>query len=539
MCPESETTLGLFDDKSVPLFGSDGTSGYLILAIPWVILSIIFFDPYKDFFIWIFLSFLLGTGFQICVYYLKFRRFNNPYTQEELDVLLKSVVTDMEYFKPIQVWLRSSDRSIYSHTSNILFTAILFSESAIHDLLKHPEMAKVVLAETILRISRESVLWNLLKGAIIFTFYSVVEGGIFFIQVLDFDFFITNGFSIIILTAIIFVSMMFILPIVFCYRKDTSEEQIVELYGIPPIAARMQVFGGISSSQAMLDDMLSNESDSDIRNEKRKAMKTAFVISFISLLISLPILYIAYGVSPVLGHLMPILFSIIIAGAVFLIVFVSWPIYKIWKMMRKPRDTTDEFQDSRSIQIEESFRSTAILRGLIVRSDRLPNDEIIINVIDENRDNIIYTISPPILEVLTNTQTLTSFIKTDVERTLFQKKQDRYAKYAVSFLVLFLAISMLYAFLSPTVASFEERFTIFGFAFVAYLMFSGILFSVQYVIKRRGEIEIDMKGCKESPDLTKALKALKDAHITQPFGKTSYSTRLMRIEKKCLESSND
>jgi len=127
---------------------------------------------------WTITTLLVGSAVQFIVFGLKLILFRNPVTNAEILTLFEEVRDELGASRRIQLWSRSTDKGVFLSTSNLLFKAILLSESAIGNILGKREKGKVVLAREVLMLGRVNPIRGFALG--LFGFWGVSFSELFF-----------------------------------------------------------------------------------------------------------------------------------------------------------------------------------------------------------------------------------------------------------------------------------------------------------------------------------------------------------------------
>jgi len=515
--------------SSVPLFTGSSYDGLYIIGFLWgfilQLLTYIFHFAF-DIFQWLLLTLLAGVLLQYLYNFWKRRRFRNPVVNAELIAMFEDVQDRLGTGHNIEIWCRRIDRSIFLSTVNPVFKAILLSESTIADLLDKKEKGKVVIAREILMMKRINPNIGSLIGVLIFTFFAFAENLFFFESIGEIIF----SFGPIILAgSIVAVLLLVILGMFILSRKQGNIDKIVgEIFGFAPDAAMVEVVTGVNIPDEILFQVKQDKEERK-PNRRSAALRTSALAAIIAFAISYVIMFIFMSGSSIF-YIFATVMSTVLAFGAFMITFMTrimWPLFR-----PGPRSTEWDIQVPFASDLQSYLRKFVGLESIEVRGIKPPADEmyglIVLKLNEKFEEEVIEAIYPSMLEDIHEVDLAGPLILSEIRRKEIEKKHNRISYSFLGIAIPVLAIGMIYALLN---IRFPDFFIVFFQIFAIYIIMTMIPAIVMTYWTRREEIKSDADIAVTCTRFRETLKTLIDNHHTLPYGKTSYRTRLERIDK--------
>jgi len=529
LSPQSEPE-PMYTLTSVPLFSGTLYHGIILGGSGWgIILRILSYFTSINFDIlqWCLTTFLVVALIQFFFYGWKRRRFRNPVKNPELFSLFEKVKNDLGKGQGIDLWYREIDRSIFLSTVNPLFKAILFSESAIADILDNGEKGKVLLAREVLMIERVSAYSRMILGLLGVTLVAFFES-ISFGGTLGYIVF-SIGPIIMVLTIIGLLLILVSIPYRISRREQDINKLVEDLYGFDPDAARLEVLVGVTIPDEVLEEVKRDEAEGK-PSVMRKMVRKGGVAAIISFVIVFVIMFIFLSDS-VFFLTFALSISAITAFGAFGIVLMIGPVWSIIKP-GSTRNTDYDIQIPFAADVQGFLSKFPDLDRIIIRGVKPLSDDmygLVVLRLDKNyEEKTLYGLLPNILKDIHDIQLVGPLILSEIKRDEIEKRYNRINHGVVGISILFLFISM---FLSITLIGLTGFFFIFLQILFIYLIMAFIPSFYMYYWKRKSEIRSDTEIAISCPRFRETLQILIDKHHTLPYGKTSYRTRLERVNK--------
>jgi hypothetical protein len=516
--------------SSVPLFSGIEYQGSYIVGILWGLVQQIFlgiFDIALDIFQWLLLTMFFGFLLHYIYFVWKRFRFRNPLENPELTDLFHSVTIMLGKGENVELWYRDIDRSVFLSTVNPLFQAILLSESAIADILEKKEKAKIVLAREVLVMTRTNSHFRLLLGVLVFTLFTFLEN---FFSFTSFGPIIFSAGPLILTAMLITFFIAAIIIMVHRIRKEGDiDKSVEEMLGYPPDAAMIDVFSGFTIPEQELLKIKKDEEEGK-PSEPLKAVRRGIVAGVLSFPLSFIIFYfLVLGFSS-----LRLIFSLALSSVVTFAAFVLTSMLSMmWKVIQPgPRSTEWDIQVPFANEIQAFLRQFKELGNIDVRGIKSPSDEmyglIILRLNKNYEEEVLDSMFPRTLKDIHEVELAGPLILSELRRKEIEKRSNRLG-YGV---VVVMILSMVLSFIIPIMLF---GFTMFLFVLAPLLIVAQFLFFVPLGYfsykKRKDEIMSDVEIATSCPRFREALQILIDNHHTQPYGITSYRTRLDRIDK--------
>lgn len=530
MSPQSELdptgrSSGIF------LFNGFFYEGIVLLGMLWALIpgSIgLFFGIEYSILEWFILSLVAGLTIQLITFGLKLVRFRNPVTNAELLSLFEEVKADIGTGQDIQLWFRDIDRAVFLSTTNPFFRAILLSESTIADLLEKPEKGKVVLAREALMMQRVSPISGLALGLLAFVFISLNEGAFFTFSL--FSFFSIDMMSLGIILIFAGIMVVIILASVIVARSTKQIDKTLEdLYGCSPEAVTAEVLTGHLIPDKIIDDAKRDEAEG-----KPSLLMKMLKRSILAVVITIPAsFFIQVLLLPRMLEfiLVPLTFSAILGFMVFMLTFLIIPMFHMIREHSK-RTTDWDIQHPFADSIQQFLGDFPDYENLAVKAVTPQSNEMFGLVVErpkhDSSGKAIFDMSPQMLKDIEDVNLAGPLVLSEVRRKDIERKYNL-LNYSLSGLaVIILTISMIWAF---SYYSFDLIITFLPVLIICPILLVPPSIALS-VWKRRAEIKSDVEIARKYPQFLVALQTLVDRHHTQPYGITSYRTRLERIKER-------
>ena len=529
MSPSSE--LGnMRTQSSVPLFSGTFYEGLYISGFLWgftlQILSYVL-EITLDIFQWLLITLLVGLLMQYIYYGWKRQRFRNPVDNHELLALFEEVKYKLGKGQNIELWFRSIDRGIFLSTVNPLFQAILLSESTIADILEKSELGKIILAKEVLLMERTRPHNRMILGILGFALFSFIESMSFGSS---FGFILFSIGPIVLAIGFIAILLVSVLAILILSRgNDDIDKTVEDLFGSSPDIAIMEVMTGIKVPGEVIEKIRRDEEEGK-PSPMKKAVRIAAPVSIITTFIVFIIVMIMFP-NPPLFPVFSVLISALAAFGVFIIIImtmVTWPIIR----PSGKRNTEWDIQVPFAADVQRFLSEFPGLDKIAVRGIKPPSDElyglVVIELDDNYEEKVLFGILPHILKDIHDVDLVGPFILSDIRRKKIEKKHNKISYGFLGIAIPILVAGMFYTLLNIGTSVF---LTVFFQIFVIYLIMTVVPAIVMSIWKRKEEIKSDAEIANTCPRFREALQTLINNHHTLPHGKTSYRTRLQRIDK--------
>jgi len=512
------------------LFSGLSYEGLLLLGMLWAFMPLnigFFFDIEFSLLEWFILSLLAGLAIQFVIFGLKIMRFRNPVTNEELLSLCEEVKTDIGKGHDIQLWFRDIDRGVFLSTRNPLFKAILLSESTIADLLEKPEKGKVVLAREMLMMERVSPIGSLVLGLLIFMFISFSEGS--FLTYGLYSFFSIDMMSLVIIIPLAAVMvLMVVVSVAVAQSTQKIDKSIEALYGASPGVVTVEVLTGYRIPDEYIEEVKQDEAEGKPSLFK-KALKRSLLIVVITVPASF-ILLILFSPRMLEFIMMALTFSILIGFMAFMLTFLVIPMFSMIRAHGK-RSTDWDVRNPFAESVTQFLGKYSDYQNLAVKAVKTHSDEMFGLVVERLKsdysEEAIFNISPHMLKDIQDADLAGPLILSELRRKDIERKSNRITYSITGIAIIFMIILFVWilSHFSP-----ELILTILPMIIILPLLMipPTIILSIW---KRRAEVRTDVEIARKYPRFLEALQTLVDRHHTQPYGITSYKTRLERIKQ--------
>ncbi|TFG28165.1 hypothetical protein EU527_17660 [Candidatus Thorarchaeota archaeon] len=528
MSPQSELDfMGM--QRSVPLFSSQLGSGLIILAIFWaLVLRVVLFiaGVVIDFLLWIVLTILVGSLMLIAWSLWKRKRFCNPVTDRGLLNLYEEVKRDLGKGDDIELWYREIDRQVFMSASDIFFKALLFSESAIADILEKPDKGKMLLAKEVLKVEKERPTTRFLLSVLGFTLFSLLESLFLldFIEVLFFSF----GTALLTIIVITVVVLLVIIPVLRTGQQDNVDEIIEQLYGFPPDAAMFEVFYGLPISDEMLHK--AKEEKEENPGQRRIALRKATIATLIVSPIAFIIFYISQSAISIV-FILTLFMTIVVSAGAFIIVYMTSFMWPLLSMGRRERSTEWDIQIPLAQEVQTFLNHQGDSEQFRVVGVKYSSDDdyglVILRLQPTYSEESVYGVAPSIVKELHDVELLGPLIFSELEKNEIERKERRMSYCVLAVAFPFLAICILWLLINTGLYGFLTY--LLQILFV-YLIISLVPLGLMTYWKRMTIMESEIEIIRGYPKYREALEILIKHHYTLPYGMTSYKTRLERID---------
>lgn len=512
------------------MFSGEMELGFYIAGFLWgFVLQFIQFTTriFLDILQWLLVTVLVGFVFQSLYAVLKRKRFYNPVTNKELIDLFAQVTSELGKGQGIELWLRDIDRDVFLATSNPFYKAILFSKSAISDILEKEKKGKVLLAREVLKIEDLHPLGRTAMGLLGFTFFSFLEfqstpGPLQFVM-------FSMGLVIPAIMIITIVLIFTIIPFTSSRSGKKIDQALEELYGITPEAAMIDVLTGIEFTDELIEET-KRKSETELTLRKRESLKNGAIAAMIAVLFSFVIMYSFHPDSPIWVFFLVVM-PLIIGVVAFAVVYITG---LMWDFIKPggERMTEWDVQVPFAADVQDFLHKFFSPNEVVVRAVKPPMHEkygLVISKLNANyQEKPVCSILPHTLEDIHDVELVGSLILSEIKRNDIEKRYNRFNSVFVGGGIIFLAGSMLYSF----TLGFERLFGLFVPIFLIYFVMAFVPIIVLSLWKRNAEIKSDIRVANECPKFIEVLQILIDRHHTLPYGVTSYRSRLERVEKK-------
>ncbi|MFX1368335.1 MAG: hypothetical protein ACFFAY_07045 [Promethearchaeota archaeon] len=528
MSPQSQLDLP-GTQSSIPLFSGAFYEGYYIAGFAWgIVLQLILYIIHItiDIFQWLIMTIVAGLFAHFFVLVMKKRRFYNPVSNQAITALFEDVKRDLGSGEGIELWYRTIDRGVFLSTSNLLFKAILLSESTIADVLEKEDKGRILLAREVLLIERLSPLSRLAIALLAFVLSSFFESMSFGGALTYISFSLAPN----VLAVGIIGVLMAAASISYIQSKSVNKiDQLLEdSYGQPPAAAMIEVLTGFRISEEMIEEAKREEEETPSRS--RAALKQGMVGALVAFFVAFSVMFFLFSRYRLFMTFAVVISAIVGFGA-FVIIFMT---SSMWFLIKPTGSRSTEYD----IQVPFAADVQGFLNQFLddertaVIATKLPFHEeygfVIARLQDNYQEKTLFSLMPQILKDINDVELAGSLILSEIWRKDIEKRYNRFSYASVGAAIIFLISSIS---ISLMLFGFEEFFAIFLPILGLYTIVAIIPSTLAAYWKRTAEIRSDVRVAKACPRFIEALQILTDKHHTLPFGTTSYQTRLERIDK--------
>jgi hypothetical protein len=228
-----------------------------------------------------------------------------------------------------------------------------------------------------------------------------------------------------------------------------------------------------------------------------------------------------------------LVFSAAFAGVMFWGASSMTKINVRYSSSKRARDTSSDYRDEYTQSVQELLNREPRYEHLVVRgvklSGRGTEGLVVIDEMGEPDETTLIGILPDMLSLLRDPDLVAPYIIAEIERYQIDKKERRYGWIFVGLAFAFLIPGALWGFL--TYGLLEGTFVMLQ-VLIAYVLICAVGFGISYYWKKSKTVEADVAVATKYPRFREALHVLVTNHYTQPFGITSFRTRLDRINEK-------
>lgn len=518
--------------SSVPLFSETHYEVVWVYGIVWgLILSAFLFAMQMTIEIsqWLLVTIVAGLVLQFGSAVIKKKRFYNPVSNGDLIALFQTVTDDVGKGKEIELWFRDIDRGVFLSTINLLFKAILLSESTIADILANPEKGKSLLAKEVLMMERISSISRMVFGLSVFVLFSFFEGTSFDALTTSFLISLLSINPVVVFLAVIALVGIALVLFIPSESVTTIDEKVEALYGFPPAAARIEVLTGASVSVETLEEY------KRLRGEEgppslRVVLVVSTIVAIIAFIVTLAAMYPLSSRYPFF-----IAIAIFASGMIAFFAFgIALVVVAVLFKMRVDRKKSMEWEIqvpfARDVQI---FLDRFLGHDKVaIRAVKSPSDDdyglVIAALRDNYKEKALFSVTPTVLNDIQDPELAGPLVLSEIWRKNIEKRYKQISYPFAGFATVFLFGGMWFLF---SLLGFEMFFMLFIPLLLAYLVL--VMGTSAYLSfwKRKAEIKSDYRVARECPRFTEALQILVANHHTLPYGITSYRTRLERIEE--------
>ena len=518
-------------ERSVPLFSAQLGEGLIFAGIFWsMFLRIILYivGVGIDILLWLVLTILAGSLLIASWSLMKLKRFRNPITDPKLIDLFEEVKSDLGEGNNIELWSRDIDRQVFLSSCDLFFKAILFSGSAVADIMEKPEKGKILLDKAVLEIEKKRPIVRFFLGVLGFTIFSLIESLTIFDYFELFSFTIGLGLSLVVVIAFV-VFLVIAMALAFSQRKDV-EKTVEQIYGSPTDVAKLEVFSGMTITDEIRREAKQKEEETPSR--KSIALRHAVL----SLFIVIPIAFLIFMLSGFI-RVLKVEFSLLMASVlgafVFVMVYITsfmWPLLMIG---RGERSTEWDVQIPLAEEVQTFLYNHTNDKDLMVKGVKPPFDNdpglFVLHLRPNFTEEVLYVAMPEMLRVLNDPELIGTLILAEVKRKEVEKKEKRVSYAVLGIAFAFLAIGMIWSIMTSGLFGLLMNFlsVLLIYMLIAFVPMGGLA-----VWKRKTMLNDEVQIARQYPRYVEALEILVKTHHTLPYGMTSYKTRLERIQKK-------
>lgn len=534
MSPQSELDfMGM--ERSVPLFSSDSSSGFILAGILWAFLfrTIAYVTRSRfDILTWVVMTLGFGAVLYLSWDALKRRRFRNPVRNQDLVDVFEEVKRDLGKGEKIELWYRDIDRQVFLSASSPVFRAILFSESAIADILGKREKGKVLLAREVLKLEKRSPFVGLFANLLGFTVFAFIESLALFnvLEALVFSY----GTSMFAILIVGMLALLVVIPVVVTRsRADSIDQTIERLYGITPDAARLEVLVGMELTEDLMREA-EKEGEESQGIHRRNALRKAAALSAVAFLISLVLFYSIWsGMSSAFVIPFTLLMSAVAGVGVFVIAFMAGLMWPMMGFGSEERSTDWDVQLPLAGEVQRFLNEQGDYERLMIRGVKPPLDDdpglVVLRLKEDFTEETLHAVLPHTLKDINDAELIGPLILAELRRDEIERRERSVGFKVLAIAIPYLAIAMIWAFVTQGVFGILIYILpIFG----GYLVMALLPLGYMTLWKRRALAKSELEIAMRFPRYREALQILIDKHHMLPYGTTSYKSRLELIDKE-------
>jgi hypothetical protein len=536
------------EDRAVDQFaGANFNIAWILFAMPQILFLL---HVNLGYFVAILVGGFVGVSLQLAYYRWLVMKFRKPIGEHVMLSALTSAADRLHIDRLPETWMYSSEHPILMSSSNILFSAIVISDTAASDIARSPIPGEAALAEQLLRLSFSSRA--LRAKFFVLVMISVVS---FVWSGTDLPPFILApdpvgipgllwlpfGF---LLFFIALIAQPFVIVIHGPPRTGKVERMIVDLYRIPPHLARAQVFKGTRVDERRLSEMLMDY-PRNVEENSRKNWRRGERMSFAALLVAIAFVAAIFRVPVNALANIPLLVDYVImllmCGALafiasFWVFLFRTPPMKAWEFDDKSEWQRME-ETALTKEIEHEMNNTSDLHGYVAR--------IRTSIGDSDGDleiykshiytpaNLALIVPERMLGVLGRPELLAPYVLTAIRLDRNVEKLENGNKImAIAMVPLFIGLMLLFPILSGGI--FIEALIKFALPASALWFVIVVAWAISlYLNHRREEKRIDLETRAVYPELPNVLHMLIDSGFSPSYRHPESWKRL-----RCLESGN-
>ncbi|MFW9770007.1 MAG: hypothetical protein ACFFEM_14390, partial [Candidatus Thorarchaeota archaeon] len=298
-------------------------------------------------------------------------------------------------------------------------------------------------------------------------------------------------------------------------------------YGASPEAVTVEVLTGYK-----IPDEVIEETKQDDAEGKPGILRKIIKRSLITVVIAIPASFIILiSLSPhMLAFIMvPLIFSVFIGFMAFILTFLIIPMFSIIRA-RSKRSTDWDVRNPFADSIQQFLNESPDYQNLSVKAVKPHQDEMFGLVVErlqsDYSEEAIFNLSPHMLKDIQDADLAGPLILSELRRKDIERKYNRMSYSFSGLIIIIMTISLIWMFSHYSIEFFITFFPMI-IIFPLLMIPPGIVLSIW---KRRAEIRVDVEIAQNYPGFLEALQILIGRHHTQPFGITSYKTRLERIK---------
>ena len=529
MSPQSQPDFTA-SQGSVPLFSGELRGEMLIPGGVWAfgIRMILFLVGVGiDILSWLLPTLIVGSIISVTWSFAKRRRFRNLVTNQDLLSLFEGVRRDLGKGNDIELWQRNIDRQVFLSTGNVLFKAILFSDSAIADFLEKKDKGRILLARAVLEIEKKRPIARLLTDVLLFTVFAFTESMAFGMIHFLFYSFLTSMVSILVLAVL---GLCFVVVAIISRTKTSIDDTIERLYGTSPAAATMDVLYGLPISEEMIEKAKREGEEGPSRRRKslRNAAGAAVLVAPVSFAaFMLTSFYMVFAVQ------FSLIMAAVVAGTAFFLAYITSNMWPMLTMGRGPRSTEWDIELPFAQEVQGFLNGQEGYERLTVKGVKSRFDSkaglVILRLKPDYREETLHGVMPQMMEDLHDVGLLGPLILADLKIHELESRERRIGYRVLAVAIPFLAISVVWSFLSSDIfgAFFNSILLL-----LVYLALSMIPLAYLTLWRRKAVVKAEVEIVRTYPKYREALRILIRNHHTLPYGMTSYRTRLERIDRQ-------
>ena len=261
-------------------------------------------------------------------------------------------------------------------------------------------------------------------------------------------------------------------------------------------------------------------------------MKRGLIAAFVAASITFAIMYILSSSSPYF-YLFASVMTAAIGFFAFIFTIMLSELGELRSSRKKQRSTDWDFQNAFSNDVQGFLNQCPGCEQIIVRAVRTSSGDqyglAVIELKSNMEEDTLYGMLPRMIEDIPDVELVGPFLLSELRRNDIEKRYNRFGYALVGIAIPFLVIGFA---ASIIIRGFLGMIDWLVPIFIIYFIMTFIPLIGLSLWKRNAEIKSDTEIAQTYPRFIEALQTLVAKHHTLAFGKTSYRSRLERINKQ-------